>query len=72
MKNKDEIELFLLINEPAFEIGDVQYSVCCPHGKLFCTWDSDGNTFDFQGIDDLLEHWIVGGKPFKEIVNTIM
>ena len=70
MKEND-IALFLRMNEPAFEIGGKQYSVCCPSGS-FATWDSDGNTFDFVNVHDLLEHWMVDGKPFREVVATIM
>ena len=70
--NDREIETFLMINEPAFDVGDRQYSVCCPFGNHFSTWDSDGNTFDFESVSDLLDNWIVDGKPFREIVGTIM
>lgn len=69
---KRQIELFLMINEPAFTIGDIQYSVCCPEDQLFCTWDSEENTFDFSSLDDLLDHWIVDGKPFREVIDSVM
>lgn len=69
---KNDIETALMISEPAFDYGGKEYSVCCPHGDLFCTWDSDENKFDFHGIDDLLEHWTVGGKPFGEIAEGIL
>lgn len=64
--NDKDIALFLMINEPVFDIGEKQYSVCCPRGTLFCTWDSEGNTFDFSSVEDLLDHWIVEGKPFRK------
>lgn len=70
--NNDNIVLFLMTNEPAFEFGGKQYSVCCPGGDVFSTWDSDGNTHDFHGVDDLLDNWNIGGKPFGNIVETIM
>ena len=70
--NDDDIALFLMINEPAFEVGDKQYSVCCPRTNLYATWDSDGNTFDFTDITSLLDEWVVDGKPFREIVQSIM
>lgn len=69
--NENDIALFLRVNEPAFEIGGKQYSVCAPSNG-FSTWDSDGNMFDFSTVHELLEHWIVDGKPFREIVATIM
>lgn len=70
--NESDIALFLAMNEPAFEAGGKQYSVCCPADDLFSTWDSEGNVFDFHGITSLLNDWIVNGKPFREIVSTIM
>lgn len=71
MKSRNEIELFLLMNEPVFEMDGVQYSVCCPADNRFCTWDSNGNTYDFQGIDDLLDNWIVAGRPFGNVANEV-
>lgn len=70
--NNDDIILFLMTNEPVFEFGGKQYSVCCPGDDGFSTWDSDGNIYDFHGIDDLLDNWIVGGKKFRDIVSTII
>jgi hypothetical protein len=68
----DKIALFLMLNEPSFFIGDKQYSVCCPDNKNFCTWDSDGNTFDFPNVSSLLDEWIIEGKAFRQIVEEIM
>ena len=69
---ENDIALFLMINEAAFELDGKQYSVCNPAMDLFSTWDSDGNTFDFHGVTELLDGWIINGKPFREIVSTIM
>ena len=69
--SESDIELFLKINEPVFEIEGRQYSVCCP-GEYFATWDEDGNTFDYPDIQTLLDNWIVGGRPFREVVEQIM
>ena len=69
--NDTEIETYLMMNEPAFSIGKKQYSVCCAD-EVFGTWDSDGNTFNFYSITDFLDNWIVDGKPFGEIIQTIM
>lgn len=71
MSDKD-IALFIMVNEPAFYIGDKQYSVCCPNSKRFYTWDSDNNELNFKDISDLLDNWIINGKPFREIVQDIM
>lgn len=69
--SESDIELFLKINEPVFEIGGKQYSVCCP-GEYFATWDEDEKTFDYPDIQTLLDKWIVGGRPFREVVEQIM
>lgn len=69
---KQKIEQYIITNEPVFEISGVQYSVCCPDGGQFCTWDSTGKTADFNGIDDLLRNWIVAGKPFSEIADQVI
>lgn len=70
MDEKD-IALFLMVNEPAFAFGGKQYSVCCPDGT-YATWDSDGNTFDFPDVRSLLDGWMINGKPFRDIVESIM
>lgn len=69
--NEKDIEVYLMMNEPAFDAGDKQYSVCCVNG-MFCTWDSDGNTFEFRDVSALLDDWIVNGKPFRNVVESIM
>lgn len=70
MDNKS-IEILLRVNEPSFQIGDIQYSVCYP-GKGFCTHDSTGKNFEYPDLESLLNNWIVGGKPFKDIVQSTM
>lgn len=68
---KADIESYILLGEPAFDYAGKQYSVCSPDGK-FHTWDSDGITLDFPDIDSLLSGWIVGGRPFKDIVDQVL
>ena len=70
MSDKD-IATYLMVSEPAFYVGEKQYSICYADG-IFGTWDSDGNTFNFYSISDLLDHWIIEGRPFRAIVETIM
>lgn len=67
----NRIALYLMMNEPAFDMGGKQYSVCCPD-ETFSTWDSDGNELDFKNIHDLLDNWIVAGQPFRNVVENIM
>lgn len=70
--NDKSIGRYLMINEPTFVLGGKQYSVCCPTGNQFSTWDSDGNTLDFPDVTSLLDNWIVNGKPFRNVVKNIM
>ena len=70
MKEYD-IEMFLDLNEPSFDFNGKQYSVCHVNG-VYGTWDSDGNTFDFHSLSDLLENWIFDGKPFRQVVEMVM
>lgn len=70
--DSNDIKMFLIINEPAFDVGDIQYSVCVPEKDLYCTWDSTGETHDFHGLEELLDRWMIQGKPFREIVEDIM
>lgn len=69
---RNDIELFILTNEPTFTVGGKEYSVCCPETGSFSTWDSDGNRNDFVGLDSLLDKWIIDEKPFREIVPSLM
>ena len=69
---KDDIDLFLQINEPVFDVGEMQYSVCCPEEGLYATWDSKGNMFDFNSIDDLLDNWIIAGKSFRDVAQELI
>ena len=69
--NEKDIALFLMLNEPSFEVGAVQYSVSC-HGKGYAKWDYAGNTFDYPDLQALLEKWVVGGKPFRDRIEELM
>ena len=69
---RNDIEIFILTNEPTFIVDGKEYSVCCPETGSFSTWDSDGNRNDYVGLDSLLDKWLIGGKPFREIVPTLM
>lgn len=69
--NERDIEVFLMLNEPSFDIGAVQYSVSCP-GNGYATWDSVGNTFDYPDLSTLLDKWMVGGRPFRDRIEELM
>lgn len=67
-----DIKMFLIINEPAFDVGDVQYSVCVPEKDIYCTWDSTGEVHDFYSLEALLDQWMIQGRPFREVIKEIM
>ena len=70
MPDKD-LALYIQLNEPVFDYGGKQYSVCCPDGT-FATWDSDGNTGDFPDVNALLDGWVIDGKPFREVAGSVI
>ena len=69
--NDNDIGIFLMINEPVFSVGNKQYSVCSP-GSGFSTWCSDGTLLNFPDIQSLLDNWLIDGRAFRSIVNTLM
>ena len=68
--NKYDLMQYILLNEPVFDYNGKQYSVCHTNG-VFGTWDSDGNQLDFYDIDSLLSNWMIGKKPFKDVVDAV-
>ena len=60
--DRKKVEQWLLVNEPAFQYGGKQYSVC----------SVDGEEEDFSGVDNLLDNWMVGGKRFKDILDEVI
>lgn len=63
----------LLCNEPDFGYNGKEYSICCPNGTFYVTAeDSPGdNALSFASADDLLDRWIIQGKPLGEILSLI-
>ena len=67
----DDIAVYLMLNEPAFDAGGRRYSVCYVNGT-FCTLDPDGSSSDFPDIASLLDNWIVDGRPFRQTVHSLL
>lgn len=62
----------LITNDVMFTYNDIAYTIC-PWNKdsvSVCTSGLDDNQ-DFAGIDDLLDNWLIEGKPLKDILNDI-
>lgn len=60
-------------NEPDFRYSGQTYSICSPDGKYYVTAsDSPGDVdLAFDDLDDLLDNWIIQGKPLRNILPGI-
>lgn len=70
----EEFKEIMACNEPDFIYNRQHYSICWPDGKYYVTAsDSPGDAdLVFDSLDDLLDHWIIQGKPFREILKDIV
>ncbi len=68
-----QFEEIMTCNEPDFTYNGQQYSICWPDGRYYVTAsDSPGDSeLVFDTLDDLLEHWIIQGKPLRSILEDI-
>ena len=60
-------------NEPSFGYCGKEYSICHPADKFY-VWSEDqpqDGLLEFSDVDDLLEHWIIQDRPFKDILPAI-
>lgn len=63
----------LLVNEPSFEYNGKEYTIAQPKG-FFTVYAEDSPSDEdlvFETSDDLLEHWMIQGKPLKDIVSEL-
>ena len=60
-------------NEPDFGYNGQEYSICWPDGKYYVTASDspDDVNLEFNSLDDLLDHWIIQGKPLRQILPYI-
>lgn len=63
----------MMCNEPEFSYHGQEYSICCPNGKYYVTAsDSPGDIeLEFSTLDELLERWVIQGRPLKELLSDI-
>lgn len=58
--------------EMFFTLKGLTYRIEAPGGKPFAYLDErDTPEYYFEDLDDLLEHYIIDGVPFKEILHEI-
>lgn len=64
----------LSCNEPDFQYMGGEYSICSPNGKYYVTSSDNPSDIDleFDTLDDLLNNWIIKGKPLREILSDII
>ena len=57
-------------NEPTFEYKGVEYTICHPKDNFYVRdWSKDApEPQAFLDVDDLLDNWIVDGRPFREFL----
>ena len=63
----------LSYQEPDFGYNGKKYSICSPDGNFYVTAEDFPSDVDlvFQDADDLLDHWIIQGKPLRSILPDI-
>ena len=71
--NVSEFAEVLTYQEPSFGYNGKEYSICSPDGNFYVTAeDSPGDSeLVFSSVADLLNNWIIQGKPLKDIVPDI-
>ena len=70
-----EIEFLdmLQYEETTFFYKGKQYNICHPDDLFYVresSWPMDVD-LSFQDADDLLDHWIIQGRPFRNILPEI-
>lgn len=63
----------MMCNEPDFRYNGQEYSICSPNGKYYVTASDSPSDLDleFGTLDDLLDNWMVQGRPLREILPKI-
>lgn len=64
----------MVCNEPDFEYNGQRYSICWPGGKYYVTSSDSPTDADlvFDTLDDLLDRWLIQGKPLRAILPDII
>ena len=60
-------------NEPDFGYRGEEYSICWPNGVYYVTASDNpqDQELSFSSVDEMLDHWIIQGKPLREILPEI-
>lgn len=68
-----EFKEIMVCNEPVFEYNGKIYSICSPDGRYYARVEDEPADVDhaFDSVEELLDNWLVDGRPFREIVSDI-
>ena len=66
----EEFRDIIRYNEPYFVYRGRTYSICHHDGRFYVRRDDWPVNEDlaFQNVDDLLEHWMIEGRPLKDVL----
>ena len=69
----EEFKTMMACNEPDFAYNGEAYSICWPNGKYYVTASDspDDADLEFDSLDNLLDRWMIQGKPLREILSQI-
>lgn len=69
----DQFKDMIQYNEPSFGYNGQEYSICSPDGRFYVLSSDNPSdaSLEFSSVDDLLDNWIIQGRPFKTILNHI-
>lgn len=66
----EEFKEIIPYNEPTFSYKGIEYTICHPNDEFYVRdWSkSEPESTSFSDVDDLLNHWIIQGKSFREVL----
>ena len=69
----DEFMEMLYFNEPDFCYNGCMYSICHPKEQFYVSEEEnpEANELVFDSVEDLLDNWMIQGKPLREIIPNI-
>ena len=66
----EDFKDMMMYNEPDFSYNGQEYSICSPNGKYYVLASDSPHDVDleFDTLDDLLDHWMIQGRPLRGIL----
>ena len=65
------VDLMNNLGDFAYDDGMLNLGVYSGGGKFACCHGADDYGVDFDTIDDVLDKFIIDGKPFRDILPTL-